>query len=44
VLDQGRVAEGHVFNLGHGVPPQTDPAVLARVADLVHETSARAAR
>jgi uroporphyrinogen decarboxylase len=43
VLDQGRVAEGHVFNLGHGVLPQTDPAVLARVTDLVHEASARSA-
>jgi len=42
VIDQGRVAEGHVFNLGHGVLPQTDPAVLARVTDLVHEASARA--
>ena len=42
VLDQGRVAEGHVFNLGHGVLPETDPAVLARVTDLVHEASARA--
>ena len=28
--------EGHIFNLGHGVMPQTDPDVLARVADLVH--------
>lgn len=27
----------HVFNLGHGVLPQTDPAVLAAVVDLVHE-------
>ena len=44
VLEQGRVAEGHVFNLGHGVLPQTDPAVLARVTDLVHEASARASR
>jgi uroporphyrinogen decarboxylase len=43
VLEQGRVAEGHVFNLGHGVLPQTDPAVLARVTDLVHEASARTA-
>jgi uroporphyrinogen decarboxylase len=40
VLDQGRVAEGHVFNLGHGVLPQTDPDALARVTDLVHEASA----
>src|SRR6266700_2342715 len=43
VLEQRRVAEGHVFNLGHGVLPQTDPGALARVTDLVHEVSARAA-
>jgi uroporphyrinogen decarboxylase len=42
VLTRGRVAEGHVFNLGHGVLPQTSPDVLARLADLVHEESARA--
>ena len=29
---------GHIFNLGHGVLPETDPDVLARVVDLVHET------
>ena len=44
VLAQGRVAEGHVFNLGHGVLPQTDPGALARVTDLVHEVSARVSR
>ena len=27
---------GHVFNLGHGVLPQTDPGVLQRVVDQVH--------
>jgi uroporphyrinogen decarboxylase len=27
---------GHVFNLGHGVLPETDPAILERVVDLVH--------
>jgi uroporphyrinogen decarboxylase len=43
VLDAGRTAEGHVFNLGHGVLPQTDPDVLARLADLVHTASAREA-
>ncbi len=35
-LAAGRAAPGHVFNLGHGVPPDADPAVLARVVDLVH--------
>ncbi|WP_394553945.1 uroporphyrinogen decarboxylase [Agromyces sp. MMS24-JH15] len=40
VLRRGRSAPGHVFNLGHGVPPQTDPAVLTRVVELVHEASA----
>jgi uroporphyrinogen decarboxylase len=37
VLLAGRAAEGHVFNLGHGVLPETDPDVLKRVVDLVHE-------
>lgn len=40
VLDRGRVAEGHIFNLGHGVLPETDPDVLTRLADLVHTVSA----
>jgi uroporphyrinogen decarboxylase len=35
VLAEGRAAPGHVFNLGHGVPPGTDPEVLTRVAELV---------
>ena len=41
VLDEGRAAAGHVFNLGHGVLPQTDPDVLTRVVALVHELSGR---
>ncbi len=36
VLAAGRFAAGHVFNLGHGVLPDTDPDVLARIVDLVH--------
>ncbi len=28
---------GHVFNLGHGVLPDTDPAVLGHLVELVHE-------
>jgi uroporphyrinogen decarboxylase len=33
---------GHIFNLGHGVVPTTDPAVLRRVVELVHERTASA--
>jgi uroporphyrinogen decarboxylase len=43
VLERGRTAEGHVFNLGHGVLPQTDPDVLTRLTELVHAASARSA-
>jgi uroporphyrinogen decarboxylase len=32
---------GHIFNLGHGVLPETDVGVLAAVVDLVHAESAR---
>ncbi len=42
VLGRGRAAEGHVFNLGHGVLPGTHPDALARLADLVHAESLRA--
>jgi uroporphyrinogen decarboxylase len=31
---------GHIFNLGHGVHPDSDPGVLAEVVALVHESSA----
>ncbi|XVU23996.1 uroporphyrinogen decarboxylase [Actinoplanes sp. CA-054009] len=41
VLEQGKAAPGHVFNLGHGVMPATDPDVLTRLVAFVHETSAR---
>jgi uroporphyrinogen decarboxylase len=41
VLARGRTAEGHVFNLGHGVLPQTDPNVLARLTEFVHAESAQ---
>jgi uroporphyrinogen decarboxylase len=41
VLDEGRAAPGHVFNLGHGVLPDTEPEVLTRLVELVHAASAR---
>jgi uroporphyrinogen decarboxylase len=37
VVREGRAAAGHIFNLGHGVPPDTDPDVLTRIVALVHE-------
>jgi len=46
VLADNRLADGsqhpgHIFNLGHGVQPNTDPDVLAAVADRVHESTQR---
>jgi uroporphyrinogen decarboxylase len=35
IVDEGRSAAGHIFNLGHGVPPDTDPDVLTRIVDLI---------
>jgi uroporphyrinogen decarboxylase len=39
IVREGKAAAGHVFNLGHGVLPETDPAVLTRVVELVHSIS-----
>lgn len=36
VLERGG-GRGHVFNLGHGVLPETVPDALARLVDVVHE-------
>lgn len=41
VLTDGAATPGHIFNLGHGVLPETDPDVLTRVVELVHEHSRR---
>ena len=40
VLDAACSAEGHIFNLGHGVLPETDPGVLAEVVRTVHAATA----
>lgn len=37
VIAAGAGAAGHVLNLGHGVPPETDPEVLTRVVSLIHD-------
>jgi uroporphyrinogen decarboxylase len=36
VLARAGTAPGHIFNLGHGVLPETDPAILEQVVTLVH--------
>jgi uroporphyrinogen decarboxylase len=41
ILAEGKAAPGHVFNLGHGVPPNADPAVLHRIVQAVHDKSTR---
>ncbi|WP_197704390.1 uroporphyrinogen decarboxylase [Jatrophihabitans sp. GAS493] len=35
IVAEGRAADGHIFNLGHGVLPDTDPGVITAVVDLV---------
>jgi uroporphyrinogen decarboxylase len=42
VLARAGGRPGHVFNLGHGVLPETDPADLGRLVALVHERTAKA--
>jgi uroporphyrinogen decarboxylase len=42
ILDRAGGRPGHVFNLGHGVPPETDPAVLGRLTEFVHEATVEA--
>ena len=36
VLARGRAARAHILNLGHGVPPDTDPDVLTRIVAHAH--------
>ncbi len=43
VLERAAGRPGHVFNLGHGVLPPTDPDDLARLVELVHARTAKAA-
>jgi len=41
VLQRAANHPGHIFNLGHGVLAPTDPDLLRRLVDAVHETTAR---
>jgi uroporphyrinogen decarboxylase len=41
VLARAGGRPGHIFNLGHGVLPESDPDLLRRLVDFVHEESAR---
>jgi uroporphyrinogen decarboxylase len=40
VLDEAAGRPGHIFNLGHGVLPDTDTDLLRRLVDFVHEETA----
>ena len=42
VLDRAGNRPGHIFNLGHGVLPQTDPSMLGRLVELVREAGVEA--
>lgn len=39
IVAAGRSARAHVFNLGHGVPPEADPDVLTDLVRVVHEAT-----
>jgi uroporphyrinogen decarboxylase len=40
VLARAAGRPGHIFNLGHGVMPETDPEVLKRLVEVVHAETA----
>ena len=44
VLTEAGPGPGHVFNLGHGIWPDTEPDAVARLIDHVHTRTSRGAR
>jgi uroporphyrinogen decarboxylase len=40
ILAERPAGYGHIFNLGHGVLPETDPDTLTRLVELIHEATA----
>jgi uroporphyrinogen decarboxylase len=41
VVEKGRAAKGHVFNLGHGILPMTPVENAVAVVEAVHEAGRR---
>ncbi|MBW4717486.1 uroporphyrinogen decarboxylase [Saccharothrix obliqua] len=38
IVEEGRAAAGHIFNLGHGVLPDTDPDMITKAVEWVHRS------
>jgi uroporphyrinogen decarboxylase len=41
VLARARGRQGHIFNLGHGILPETPVDTVARLVDFVHDSTAK---